>query len=55
MLGERLLERALARPDAERLLNALAAQVAERGKTPYAAVRELMGETRWRTGCTRSE
>jgi LAO/AO transport system kinase len=44
LLGERLLERALVGPNAERLLDSLAMEVAERVKTPYAALRELMGE-----------
>jgi LAO/AO transport system kinase len=46
LLGERLLERALGTPDAERLLDSLASEVAERGKSPYAAVRELMADPR---------
>jgi LAO/AO transport system kinase len=45
LLGERLLERALGRPAAEHLLDSLAAEVAERGKSPYVAVRELMADT----------
>lgn len=43
LLGERLLERAMAHPEAEQRLNELAGAVAKREKTPYAAVRELMG------------
>jgi LAO/AO transport system kinase len=42
LLGERLLERVLERPESLRLLDALAAEVAGREKSPYAAVRELI-------------
>ncbi len=42
LLGERLLERALARPNALRVLDSLAVEVAGRRKSPYEAVRELM-------------
>lgn len=42
MLSERLLDRALDRREAQELLEKLAAEVTERVKTPYAAVRELM-------------
>jgi LAO/AO transport system kinase len=44
LLGERLLERSLGRPNALHMLDSLAGEVAERVKTPYAAVRELMGD-----------
>ena len=41
LLGEYLLEDVLGRPDGQQLLDSLAAEVAAREKTPYAAVREL--------------
>jgi LAO/AO transport system kinase len=45
LLGERLLERALGRPNALHTLDLLAAEVAKRGKSPHEAVRDLMGDT----------
>jgi len=44
LLGERLVEHAMSRPGGERLLESLAAEVADRRKTPHAAVREWMAE-----------
>jgi len=43
LLRERLLERALASPDAHARLAALAAEVADKRRDPYSAVEEFIG------------
>jgi putative protein kinase ArgK-like GTPase of G3E family len=50
LLGERLLERALGRPNGLHRLDSLAAEVAEREKSPHEAVRELMGDAKTDNG-----